>query len=257
MRRLRLAGLCLGAVFAISATMVASASAFSPPEIGRCVKVAGTGKFTSSSCIKEEKGKKVGKGDYEWLPGAESAKFKTTGGTGTLQTVVGTTVVCKTEESGGEFTGTKTVGGIVVRFAKCESAGFTCNTAGAKEGEIVTNPLEGRIGFENKAKKKIALDLFPASGDGGLYATFNCGSSLHITVGGSVLVPVTADKMLTSLTLKYTEKKGIQKPVKLEGEPEDVLISEINGKKPEQSGITITSVQTSESGEALEANALF
>jgi hypothetical protein len=244
------------ALFVVCAN-VGSAAAFAPPEIGRCVKVAGTGKFTSSSCIKEEKGKKAGQGNYEWLPGAENAKFTTTGGVGVLETVAGTSVTCKTQESGGEFSSPKTVKGIVVRFTKCESGGLTCGTAGAKEGEIVTNLIEGRIGFEDKAKKKIALDLFPAPSDDGLYVTFNCTAALHITVGGSVLVNVTSDKMLTSLTLKYTAKKGIQKPVKFEDEPEDVLLSEINGKHPEQSGITITSTQTSESKEALEANAVF
>jgi hypothetical protein len=253
MKHWKTTGLCLVAALGTCAAMSASASAFSPPEIGRCVKVtAGAGKFTSASCIKEKKS-----GSYEWLPGAGSAKFKTTGGTGTLETISGVTVTCKTEESGGEFNSSKTVTGVVVRFTKCESAGFTCGTAGAKAGEIVTNPLEGKIGFESKPKKKIALDLFPTSADGGLYVIFNCGASLHITVGGSVLVNVTSDKMLTSLTLKYSAKKGKQKPEHFEGEPNDVLITEINEKKPEQSGITITSTQTSESGEALEANAVF
>jgi hypothetical protein len=242
MKYIRLGCACVSALCVVAALATASAVAFSPPEIGRCVKVtvAKSGKFSSATCIKEKKG-----GSYEWLPGAgPAAKFKTTGGVGTLETVNGTTVTCKTEGSGGEFNSTKTVTGVV-------------GTAGAKEGEIVTNPLEGRIGFENKAKKKIAFDLFPTAADGGLYVTFNCTGQLHITVGGSVLVNIESDKMLTSLALKYSAKRGIQKPVKFEGEPEDVLISEINGKKPEQSGITVTSTQTSESKEALEANAVF
>jgi opacity protein-like surface antigen len=244
-------GLCLVVVSALSAVAVASAAAFSPPEVGRCVKVAvGTGKFTSGTCIKEKAGS-----SYEWLPGAVKNKFNTTGGVGTLATVNGTTVICKTQGSGGEFNSPKTVTGVTVRFTGCESAGFHCTTAGSAQGEIVTNPLEGRIGVENKLKKKLALDLFPTSADGGLYVTFNCGVSLHITVGGSVLVNLPSDKMLTSMTLKYTATKGHQKPEHLEGEPNDVLITEINSVKPEQSGITITSTQVAE--EALEANALF
>ncbi len=255
MKRIRSGGAGLAALLIVSALAATNASAFAPPEIGQCnkVAVAKSGKFSSASCIKEKKG-----GSYEWVPGAgTAAKFKTTGGAGTLETVNGTTVTCKTEESGGEFNGTKTVTGVVVKFTGCSSAGLTCGTVGAKEGEIVTNPLEGRIGFENKAKKKVAFDLFPTAADGGLYVTFNCSGALHITVGGSVLVNIKSDKMLSSLTLKYSAKRGIQKPVKFEGEPEDVLISEINGKKPEQSGITITTTQTSESKEKLEANAVF
>jgi hypothetical protein len=250
MKELKAAGACLVAL-SLCAVMAASASAFSPPEIGRCVKVpAGTGKFTSGSCIKEKAGK-----SFEWLPGAEKAKFHTTGGVGTLSTVSGTTVTCKTQESGGEYNSPKTVTGVTVKFTGCESAGFHCTTAGSAVGEIVTNPLEGRIGFENKAKKKIAFDLFPTPADEGLYVTFNCGASLHITVGGSVLVNIKSDKMLTTLTLKYSQKHGIQKVTHFEGEPDDVLITEINGIKPEQSGITITSTQTGE--EPLEANAVF
>ena len=174
------------AVLAIAAVSATTAAwGFSPPEIGRCVKVtAKTGKFSSATCIKEKSG-----GNYEWEPGALKNKFKTTGGSGALETTNGTAVGCNTEESGGEFSSPKTVTGVVVRFTGCHSAGFVCGTAGAPEGEIVTNPLEGRIGFENKAKKKVAFDLFPTAADEGLYVTFNCSVSLHITVGGSVLVP--------------------------------------------------------------------
>ena len=256
MRGIRSIGLCLLAVLAASAAVAASASAsaFEAPEVGRCVKVAAkTGKFTSATCVKMAPEAKPG--SYEWLPGAVKNKFKTTGGVGTLQTVSGVAVTCKTQESGGEFNSAKTVTGVVVRFTSCESAGLKCATAGAKEGEIVTNPLEGKIGVENKLKHKLALDLFPTSADGGLYVTFNCGVALHITVGGSVLVNVASDKMLSTLTLKYTAKTGHQKPEHFEGEPNDVLLSSINGGKVEQSGITITSTQTGE--EPLEANFFF
>lgn len=249
MRSLRTLGACALAACAIGAIGASTASAFSPPEVGRCVKVAaGAGKFSSGTCVKEKL-----KGSYEWLPGVVKNKFKTTGGVGTLATVGGTAVTCKTQESGGEFNSSKTVTGVVVRFTSCEAAGFKCATAGAKEGEIVTKELEGKIGVENKLKHKLALDLFPVGG--GLYVTFNCGASLHISVGGSVLVNVLADKMVSVLTLKYSAKLGHQKPEHFEGEPNDVLLTEINGKAPEQSGITITSTQTGE--EAMEANFFF
>jgi hypothetical protein len=249
--RVRSTAAALVAVVCFAGVVAANAAAFSPPEIGRCVRVAvGTGKFSSSSCIKEKAG-----GSFEWEPGAVKNKFSTKGGSGLLQTVLGIAVGCKTQESGGEFNSPKTVTGVVVKFTGCESAGIKCTTAGSATGELVTNPLEGRIGFENKAKKKVAFDLYPTPADEGLYITFDCGASLHITVGGSVLVNVKSDKMLTALTLKYKATRGVQKPEKFEGEPADVLITEINGKRPEQSGITISSVQTAE--ESLEVNALF
>jgi hypothetical protein len=164
-------------------------------------------------------------------------------------------VRCNTEESGGEFNSPKTVTGIVVRFTGCHSLGFICSTEGSSKGEIVTNPLEGKIGFESKAKKTVGLDLFPTAADKGLYVTFFCPPTLHISVGGSVLVPVTpVDKMLTKLTLKYHAAKGKQNPEKLEGEEKDVLLTTINTKAPEQSGITITSTMTGE--EEAEVNAV-
>ena len=260
MKGLQLMGLCLLAAL-VSSTAVTGAWGFSPPEIGRCVKVAaGSGKFSSATCTKEKKG-----GSYEWEPGAVKDKFTTTGGVGTLLTLNGTSVTCKTEESDGEFNSPKTVSGVAVRFTSCESGGFLCGTAGAKEGEIVTNSLEGKIGIEKRGfvegkevaiKNKIAFDLFPTVADKGLYVTFNCSAALHVTVGGSVLVPIkTANKMVSTLELKYVAKGGKQRPEKLEGEPADVLISEINEKKPEQSGITITSKQVGE--EPLEVNTVF
>ena len=255
MKGMRAVGLCITAAL-VAGLFTSSSSAFSPPELGRCVKVtAGTGKFSSATCVKEKKA-----GSYEWQPGAVKNKFKTTGGTGKLETLNGTTVTCVTEESGGEFNSPKTVSGVVVKFTGCKSAGITCNTEGAKESEIVTNQLEGKIGFEKRelvaTKSKVALDLLPIAADGGLYVTFNCGISLHITVGGSVLVPLKpTNKMLSTLTLKYSATKGHQKPEHFEGEPDDVLVTEINGKKPEQSGITISSTQTAE--EPLEVSSAF
>jgi hypothetical protein len=250
MKRIGTVAFCIVAVL-VMGVFVSAASAFSPPEIGRCVKVAeGTGKFSSAACIAEK-----AKSSYEWVPGAVKNKFKTTGGSGTLQTVGGTAVGCKTESSGGEFNSVQTVTGVVVRFTGCKSAGFLCSTTGAKAGEIVTNALEGRIGFENQALKKLAFDLFPTAADNGLYVTFNCGGSLHVTVGGSVLVPLPSDKMALSLALKYVEEKGVQKPVHFEGEPNDVLLTQINGKAAEQSGVKISSTQANE--ELLEANAVF
>jgi hypothetical protein len=253
MKRIGIAGLCIAAVVA-TGVVSATAVAFSPPEIGRCVKVAEkTGKFTSNTCIKLASTKLPG--SYEWEPGAVKTGLKTTGGIGTLETLNGTTVTCKTEASGGNFASPKTVTGVFVTFTGCKSAGITCNTMGAKEGEIITNELEGRIGIENKLKKKVAFDLFPVPADEGLYVTFNCGVSLHIKVGGSVLVNIPSDKMLTSLILKYHAEKGHQKPEHFEGEPNDVLMTTINTKEPEQSGITINSTQTTE--ESLEVNAVF
>lgn len=80
MRRIRIMGLCLVAVFAFSA-LVASATQAAEPEWGQCVKLAkAKGKYADPNC-KERSGKLKGKppvlvpnekGAYEWLPGAET-----------------------------------------------------------------------------------------------------------------------------------------------------------------------------------------
>jgi hypothetical protein len=254
MKCMRITGLCLIAAFVMSALAAASASA-AAPEIGRCVKTAlGKGKFSSSTCTAEKAG-----GSFEWVPGAVKNKFTTTsGGLAILETKNGTTVICKKETSGGEYTGTKTVRGVVVKFNNCASAGFACSTVGSAEGELVTHTLEGVIGVEKKGltakANKIAFDLFPV-GKTGFFIEFSCGP-LPVQVKGSVLVPLTpTNKMEPKLTLKYVATKGVQKPTKFEGEPADVLESSLKGKPFEQAGQTLTTVQTNE--ELLEINTVF
>ena len=248
-------GLWIFAVCAMSAVAAANASA-AAPEIGRCKKVAkGSGKYSSATCTKLKAG-----GEYEWTAGAEKGKFTTKGGLAILEQKGGSAVACKTEASGGEYTGPKTIAGVVVTFTGCESGGIKCKTTGSSEGELVTKPLEGVIGIEKRAfvegkevpkKNKIAFDLFPV-GKTGLFIEFSC-STLTLEVQGSILVPLTpTNKMLSTLTLKYVSVQGVQKPTHFEGEPNDVLESKLGGGGFLQSGQTVTTVQTNE--EQLEVN---
>lgn len=248
MNRFRLIGLCVLAVFATSAVAASSAAA-EAPEMGRCVKVAPkTGKYASATCTKLKTA-----GEFEWLPGAEKNKFTGVGGVGTLETVGKAKVTCKTESATGEFTSPKTAGNIHVKFTGCESAGNKCSTAGSAIGEVVTNPLAGSLVWENKLKKKTALDLVPESTE--LYVEFKCGPAFVI-VKGSVLVNVIAGKMLTVFTQKFTDVAGHQKPEFYEtasGEKiKDVLFGKIGSTEIEQAGVKITNTQTDE--EALEVN---
>jgi hypothetical protein len=73
-----------------------------------------------------------------------------------------------------------------------------------------------------------------------------------VELEGSVLVRVTADKMLATSTVKYKATKGKQKPEHFEGELIDVLTASPNGGTPEQLGETVSSTQASE--EAVEIN---
>lgn len=252
-------GLSLVVALIVSAAVTASALA-TAPEVGRCLKqTTGTGKqFSDSKCTKEvEKGSSKAK--YEWAPGVgANGKFTTSGGIGVLSQVSGTSVECKTESSAGEYkTGgnDKEESGVVVKFNGCKSLGIGCSTPGAASEELITNELTGLVGWENKAKKKTDLELFPSAGDpGGLFIEFSC-SGLVVKVKGHVLVPIKNDKMTKTETLKFVAKKGKQKPEKWEESSSPAILeASFKGGPFEQSGQNITSTVTGE--EALELNAV-
>lgn len=271
MRRLRIALVCGATVLAVAGiTAPAFAAA---PEMGRCLKVEavkeGTktvyhGGYTNSGCTTVSAPKT---GKYEWYPGpGTKTHFKGEGTTvATLETVGKAIVKCtgnsgkEIESSEGEITGPKTAANIKVIFRGCESAGDKCDTTGAAVGEIRVNTLSATVEWENKAKKKAALDLAPQTGT--MLVEFECGHVLEAKVRGSVLVPIKTDKMETKVTEKFSASKGKQKPEDYEtasGEKvRDVLetkLAELGGGAFEQSGQTITNVQTDE--EALEVNAV-
>ncbi len=258
MKRITTAGLCVAAVLLTGAMGAANALA-SAPEYGRCLKqISGSGKkFKDSKCTKEETGSKA---KYEWVPGAANAKFTSTGGVGVLSTVGHSSVECKSESSDGEFMpGTnKEETNIVVTFAGCKALGLPCTSAGHASGELVTNELEGLVGWENKARKKTDLELYPAkSVKSGLFIEFEC-EGLVVKVRGKVLVPVKNDTMTESTTLKFNDSKGKQKPEKWEESSEKAILessfSNVNAGAWEQAGQKITSIVKGE--EKLELNAV-
>jgi hypothetical protein len=253
----RVERLSVVAVAVLSAVVVANASA-AAPEFGRCLKAPvvskkHTGKFENAVCTKElPEEKRATLGKFEWHPGAVK-KFQTTaGGKGALATVSGLGVNCETEHSTGEYSGTKEVKNVVVKFNGCESASAKCNTAGAATGELVTKPLEGVVGFINKPALKTGFDLFP-EGKTGLFIEFAC-IGLTVAVRGSVIVPITPDKMVLTTILKYVQNGGRQEVEHFEGEPNDILEASFRGGAFEQSGQTISTTLSNE--EKLELNAV-
>ena len=259
MKRSRLMGLCLVALFAISALAAASASA-EAPEFGRCIKKAkaeGSG-FSDAKCTK---GVATG-AKFEWLPGAVKKGQTSTGGIGVLEQVNKLGVHCSSESSVGEFSGTKEVKNLIVKFKGCFSGPMECQSEGHEKGELETKTLEGTVGIVKRAvvggkevplKNKLGLDLFPA-GKTGLFIEFICGATLTIAVRGSVIAPIKANAMKTTEELKFAATTGKQKPEKFEGQPKDILESSFSGQPDEQAGQTITTKVTSE--EPLELNSV-
>jgi hypothetical protein len=258
MKRGKLFGLCLAAVLVVSAVpAIASAAA---PEYGRCVKAAKSGKnytghFSDKGCTKPvSEAEMAKKGKYEWMPGAVKTKQVSSGGKAALEEAGRYAIGCASESSAGEYSGSKLVKHVIVKFKHCEAPGLVCTSAGAEKGELETVPLEGRLVWENEAAHKLAFLLFPESGT--QFIEFNCGGSLTVAVRGAILVPIKADKMSTTVPLKYKGKKGIQALTQYEEGGKKIkanLEANFAGKGYVQASQTISSTVTNE--EALEANA--
>jgi hypothetical protein len=237
----------------------------SPPEFGRCVKAPSEkvgrktvyhGAFTAATCVKASK---THTGHYEWESGVLNARFTTSKLTKvTLETIKGAEVTCVGETSTGEYTGPKTVGGVILTLAGCElaSSEAKCASATAAAGEIVTQPLEGVLGIDKlgttPVRNEIGLDLYPAR-KAGPVVEFSCGSTT-VSVQGSVIVPVTADKMLLTVNLKAKASEGKQRPENFVGGPKDILEESVDGAPFEPTGLTVAVTQ--ENGERIEVNSV-
>jgi hypothetical protein len=197
-------------------------------------------------------------GEYEWHSGVAKAGFKTVikpTTKATLETVKKVKVTCTGESSTGTITSAKTVGNVAIKFTGCESATKKCTTPGLGEGELETKKLEGVLGIERitikegKETRYVALDLYPP-GKTGPFVEYACTGGDPVTLMGSLMGPVPADKMFTTGTVKYAATSGKQKRERFEGGEKDVLTNALN----EQVGLTLASTQTNE--EAIEINAI-
>jgi len=235
-----------------------------PPEYGRCIRVPAekVGKTTvyhggfAATCLVAS-GTHTGR--YEWEAGVLKTPFKTklTSGSVTLESAVKSSkMTCTGEASTGEYTGHKSVGAVVLTLTGCVRSTEKCSSTGAAAEEIVTNALEGELGVvelgATGASNKIGLDLYPVEKTGPVME-FSCGVNT-VSVRGSVIVPVKANKMSLTQALKAKASKGKQKPESFVGELKDVLEVSFSGAPFEQAGLTLTATQTNE--EAVEVNSV-
>jgi hypothetical protein len=257
--RLKIMGLCLVAVFALTAAVAASASA-AEPAFYECHKLTAkpfTGKFTDKKCTKEATAEEKAAGKknkYELQEGIGKGKqFKGKGGSATLHTpAVGGEVTCKTFGDTGFLTSPTTEGKVISTFSTCTSLGKKCTSAGAKAGSIVTKSLSGQIGYINKSKKEVGVELH-AEGAGAL-AEFTC-EGLEIVTTGAVIGQQTGDINTFNKTSTDTfaiNGEGFQAVKNFEGGPNEELLSKINGSGPFPSGQQATAVNK---GEELEIKA--
>jgi hypothetical protein len=224
------------------------------PEFGRCVETAPrAGRYANSICTKWGSG-----AHHEWHSQAPGAHFTLKLATGivALETVKRWRVTCKAATGAGEYSGRKTLGGIVLSFTGCEHLGEPCTSVLATEGEIVTDPLEGVLGVERlgttSATNKIGLELHAAA-EGGVLMEFACGITA-VALRGGVIAPVAANRMLTSTTLKYSASRGTQRPERFLGEPAAILEASFGGGTFERAGLALVATQLN--SEAVETNSV-
>lgn len=215
MMRFRIIGLCLMAGIAGSAIVSASACAALPEFSGPFPK-----SVTSKS------------------------------GIALIETVGGAKASCQAGTNTGEVTGPKT-GTTILRLTGCVVLSFKCTSPGAAEGEIVSNPLSITLGYINKALLDVGVSLESATG--GPIAEFKCGP-VDVTETGSLIGRITPiDKVVKAgkpFKLKFTQRKGKQKPNKFEGGPIDVLMASVDGGPPEEAGVsTKVELTLNEAGE--------
>ena len=224
MKRTKILGLVLGAVFAMSAVAASVAS-------------AGLPEFTVSTT------------------------FTGTSGTGTLETQSGATVICTSNVESGTITAPKAV--LIsagVKFKGCTATilgkAEKCGTP-PSSGEITTKSLSGTLGYvKAAAPKEVGIDLKPTSGT--VLAEFECettaGAKTKLVVSGSVIGIVTPINTVSkSFTLTFKQSKGVQSVKKLEGEAEDVLSTVIGTAAASVSGLETTASLTTAVNEEIKA----
>ena len=263
MKRFRIVGLCLAAIFALSA-FAATASAETPPEVGRCLKKAG-GKWKDGGCKTPSK---AGEEKFEWYPAfiggvlntnPSTPKLKYTSASEPetiiqLETTGGAVIKAKAQSAIGEWTGEKKNIAEKVVFTGVEFKGFKCkstNPPATNEGEVRVKDLNGNIAVykkgETKAKDKVANRLVPKDGSG-IFTEFKC-SIIPVVVRGAILNPITVNAMKcfpAPMTVKYTGAKGKQKPDRFVGGEKETLESSIEGGPFEASDQVLTTGQQCE-----------
>jgi hypothetical protein len=203
MKRIRMIGLALVAVFAMSVVASSVASAAQPV-------------FYTKAAV-----------------GTTAANVPFTGvvGAALLEGKGGVKIKCVDigSQASGEVTGATETENNVTKFTECTTSELPCKSTGQAEGIIVTNVLKGVLG--NVTATIPGMRLYSQSGGKGAeLAAFSCaGGAIPVVVKGSVIGSLSggsgttpaAGKFAASDKLVFAETKGVQKYTKfLSGEGE-------------------------------------
>jgi hypothetical protein len=216
MKRIRIIGLALVAVFAFSAVVAAAAQA---GEYGRCAKVAKIekkyhGKYEDKNCTEANP---TIEGKYEWAPGpGPEPGYTSTTKVAILKSAAGN-IVCKKSTDTGEITGVKSDVDTVT-FTSCvlEATKGACTSAGEVAGTIKTNLLDTTL-IDHGEKGLSGLE--PAEGEAwteysvssGYQAEFTCEPGILFRISGSLSgVTSPLNEMVKKLTTVFSATGGEQ-----------------------------------------------
>jgi hypothetical protein len=238
-----------GTVLETEARLVKEEAAL--PELGRCGKatyetVEGErryhGSYLDATCLNESRGGKFG--FYEWSTGpGVGRKFTVTEGATVLETAANKKLTCAKGKGSGEYTGSKT-STVTIKLTSCKYGATkqVCQSAGAAAGEIVTSPLEGKLGYiEDQFKEgtqliSVGLDLTHASS----LLSAECGAQkVPLTLSGSVIGQLTPiDAMSSAFVVQFSQAGGAQSPEAFEERAKDTLSLSVGGSSPEGAGLS-------------------
>jgi hypothetical protein len=246
MKRMRILGLCLVAVFALAAAATSSATA-ATPAFWECAKVAaGAGKYTNKTCSTEGTGKTA---KYELKEGIGKAKeFKGSGKTATLHTpALGSEIKCTAFKDEGKLKTSTAEEKVLSTFSGCTTLGKKCASAGEKAGDIKTFALGGVLGAISGGSGAGAL----LTAESGKYlAEFSC-EGLAVKVEGGVIGEETPVETFTKTEKTIFQVTGSdqQEFTSFTGGGKEVLESTIGGEGPYESA---QQAEAANKGEELE-----
>jgi hypothetical protein len=204
MKYLRLVGIAIFAICALTAAMATTANAAEPPAL---ITYSGSGAFTITS------------------------------GAGELETSGKLRVTCTGDNGTGQLGKNQaTTAELTVTFTGCEIGGLKCKSAGLANGNIQTVKLAATLGRIKAGEAGILIK--PKTGTAFLVPVL-CGGEVEFTATGSVIGTLTpVDTQTNKLTAKFTQVGGLQTIKKFEGETTvNNLIAKIGSSGLEQAGL--------------------
>jgi len=186
MKRIKMLGLCIVAIFALSATIVATAQA---------------GKYNEGPV------KVLDQGEGTAELGNSVANIK-----------------CESHSASSEVISATQANNVVSVYNGCKAAGVPCENTGP--GQITTEKLKGVINWIKKSEGRVGADFRPENtAPESRLASFNCAGFAFVRVYGSIIGEITSATNVMTETghLSFKESGFKNQPEEFEGGPKEFL----------------------------------